>query len=150
MKVVVMFPTAIEAEAFDGTLCDVVVCGVGGAECGAATARVVSEKHPDIVVLAGVAGTYSSRYEVGQTVAVCSEVVADMANALLRCFKRSIWQPTPPKDMMRCVAIRLMAVVHPMWRPMVSMSKIWRAQHFLQPHKLWAFARCNCVPYPIE
>ncbi|MBR2451660.1 MAG: hypothetical protein IKB37_00575 [Rikenellaceae bacterium] len=78
MKVVVMFPTAIEAEAFDGTLCDVVVCGVGGAECGAATARVVSEIHPDIVVLAGVAGTYSSRYEVGQTVAVCSEVVADM------------------------------------------------------------------------
>lgn len=78
MKVVVMFPTAVEAEAFDRTLCDVVVCGVGAVESGATMARVVSEKCPDVVILAGVAGSYSSRYDVGQTVAVRTEIVADM------------------------------------------------------------------------
>ncbi len=78
MKVVVMFPTALEAESFDREVCDVVVCGVGGAECGATTARVISEYHPDIVILAGVAGTYTDNLQFGDTVAVESECVADM------------------------------------------------------------------------
>ena len=85
MKVVVMFPTAIEAEPFDKGLCDVVVCGVGGAECGAATARVVSEYRPDMVILAGVAGSYTERYTFGQTVAVRSEIVADMGRVESWC-----------------------------------------------------------------
>ena len=79
MRVAVLFPTRTEAEFFvPPTGCEVVICGVGMAECGASVARVVAQSHPDLVILAGVAGSYTNRLNYGQTVAVRAESVADM------------------------------------------------------------------------
>jgi nucleoside phosphorylase len=74
-----MFPTEREGAFFapqDGVR--VVHSGVGMAECAAATARLLAEGRPDLVILAGIAGTYTDRLAVGETVVVRSETVADM------------------------------------------------------------------------
>lgn len=52
--------------------------GVGIAECAATTARVIATEQPDLIILAGIAGSYTTQIAVGETVAVESEVVADM------------------------------------------------------------------------
>ena len=59
------------------------ICGVGMAECAANTARLLSDallagRLPDLVVLAGIAGTCIDKFETGDTVAVKSETVADL------------------------------------------------------------------------
>lgn len=86
MKIVVLFPTRVESAPFERRLAEgaclkgvkVEICGVGMAECGACVARVVAAERPDVVVLAGVAGSYSPRLRFGDTVAVAEERVADM------------------------------------------------------------------------
>jgi nucleoside phosphorylase len=48
------------------------------AECGATTARVIAAERPELLILAGIAGTYTEGLVIGETVAVRSEVIADM------------------------------------------------------------------------
>ncbi len=84
MRVVVLFPTHLEAAPFEQRVAEgkcvaeVVICGVGMAECGAGVARCVRESAPDMVVLAGVAGSYTPTLQFGDTVTVAEECVADM------------------------------------------------------------------------
>lgn len=86
-KIHILFPTEVEAKYFepalDGAYGDVRrhVCGVGMAECAAATAHIITALDPDIVILAGIAGTYSDRPAVGETVLVSSETVADLGRS---------------------------------------------------------------------
>jgi nucleoside phosphorylase len=78
-KIVILFPTAKEASFFRNTGgIPVHICGVGMAECATTTARVIATERPDLVILAGIAGTYTAALSIGETVAVGSEVVADM------------------------------------------------------------------------
>lgn len=78
-KIIVMIPTSVEA-AFFCNPGNVIVrhCGVGMAECAAHTAKAIADETPDLIVLAGIAGAYTDRLALGDTVAVGSEVVADM------------------------------------------------------------------------
>jgi nucleoside phosphorylase len=59
------------------------ICGVGMAECAATTAHLLAERHaagqqPCLVILAGIAGTYTGTLKTGDTVAVASETIADL------------------------------------------------------------------------
>jgi nucleoside phosphorylase len=77
-RIVVIVPTRRESTPLVQRGIDVVHCGVGMAECAAATAKLLSESTLDLVILAGIAGTYSDKFAVGQTVIVGSETIADM------------------------------------------------------------------------
>jgi futalosine hydrolase len=48
------------------------------AECAATTARVIATERPDLMILTGIAGSYTEGLAVGETIVVRSEVVADM------------------------------------------------------------------------
>lgn len=77
-NIVIVIPTRQESEFFVRSGIRVVNCGVGMAECAAATARLLASGKPDLVILAGVAGTYTDDIEVGETVAVASETIGDL------------------------------------------------------------------------
>ena len=77
-NIVVVIPTERESALFTPRGIRLVHCGVGMAECAAATARLLAEERPDLVILAGIAGSYTDDLEVGETVAVATETVADL------------------------------------------------------------------------
>ena len=82
MKPIVLFPTELEARIFC-ELCpevEVVISGVGMAATAATLARIsVSQSlHGRVVILAGIAGCYEQRCEVGEVVEVISEVVSEL------------------------------------------------------------------------
>jgi nucleoside phosphorylase len=82
MNPIFLFPTELEARAFCD-LCpeaEVVISGVGMAETAATLARIsVSQSlHGRVVILAGIAGCYEQRCEVGEVVEVISEVVSEL------------------------------------------------------------------------
>lgn len=75
-KITVIVPTAAEAEYMAGIDVRIVIGGVGMVETAAAVARVLAG-NPDVVILAGIAGSYGDKFAVGQTVVVGSERTAD-------------------------------------------------------------------------
>ncbi len=77
-NIVIVIPTDGEATGLIERGLEVVVCGVGMAQCAAVTARVLAEKEPDLVILAGIAGAYTNEVAVGETVIVRSERVGDL------------------------------------------------------------------------
>lgn len=77
-NIVVVVPTEKESFVLEERGIRVVHCGVGMAECAAVTARVICEQKPSLMILAGIAGTYTDEIEIGETVVVASEVIADM------------------------------------------------------------------------
>lgn len=78
-KIIVMVPTAVEAAFIDASGdFSVRCCGVGMAECAAHTAKTIVEKSPDLLILAGIAGTYGGRFAVGDTVAAETETIVDL------------------------------------------------------------------------
>lgn len=81
MRTIVLFPTAGEAEGFRRR-CPAAECeitGVGLAAAAAATARMIVSRRPDLLLLAGIAGTYpTSEIAVGEVVAVAEERVAGL------------------------------------------------------------------------
>jgi nucleoside phosphorylase len=84
-KVIVLVPTVREAEFFaDHRHFQMHICGVGMAECAAKTAELIAESvathgsKPDIMILAGIAGSYSDDLAIGDTVVVESETIADL------------------------------------------------------------------------
>jgi nucleoside phosphorylase len=82
-KILILVPTEKEAAFFALHGLRAHICGVGMAECAAATAGLLAESlavgaRPEYVVLAGIAGSYVDSLAVGDTVAVASETVADL------------------------------------------------------------------------
>lgn len=57
---------------------DVHICGVGMAECAAVVAALLARHKPDLALLAGIAGTCSDHFAIGDTVAVETETIADL------------------------------------------------------------------------
>ena len=79
MKIVVLFPTASEAEFFHREGVEVAFCGVGIAAAAYMTTKVILEKHPDVLIMGGIAGVYPhSSLKVGDTVLVGTEHLADL------------------------------------------------------------------------
>lgn len=83
-NIIVLFPTAMEAEPFTvkyGVRVAVELCGIGLAECAASTARVILQMKPELIILAGIAGAYEGKglYK-GDTVLVTREISADLGS----------------------------------------------------------------------
>lgn len=81
---IILFPTAMEAEPFTlkyGGRAGLEICGIGLTECAAATARIIAEKKPDLLILAGIAGAYKGKgLQKGDTVLVTREISADLGS----------------------------------------------------------------------
>ncbi|WP_035054646.1 phosphorylase family protein [Andreprevotia chitinilytica] len=79
MKIIVLFPTKTEAQYFNHPAAEVAFCGVGLTSAAYATGRVIHERKPDVLIMAGIAGVYpGSRFKIGDTVLVASEREADL------------------------------------------------------------------------
>ncbi len=78
-----LFPTELEAQPFRSKCphAQIVICGVGAAECAASTAAIITEyklrgELPELL-LAGIAGSYSLKdVAIGEVVEVVSEYIA--------------------------------------------------------------------------
>ena len=82
MKPIFLFPTELEARTFC-ELCpevEVVISGVGMAATAATLARISSTQSlaGRVVILAGIAGCYEQRCDIGEVVEVRSEVVSEL------------------------------------------------------------------------
>lgn len=81
-KIIVLFPTWSEAKPFilrHGTETEVWRCGIGAVECAARTAKVIAERNPDLIILAGIAGSYDrATLHKGDTVLISREHSADL------------------------------------------------------------------------
>lgn len=101
MKRLFLFPTGSEAEPFRRLApeAEIRISGVGAAETAVAVARALREGYDDMV-LAGIAGTYDDRLEIGSTVAVCEE----RASGLPAAFAKSYPAVTLPQGMRAVVS----------------------------------------------
>jgi adenosylhomocysteine nucleosidase/futalosine hydrolase len=79
-----MFPTWLEAKDFvlaHGDEYETVRAGIGLAECAARTAKVIAERKPDMLILAGFAGAYpAGNLAKGDTVLVERENSFDLGS----------------------------------------------------------------------
>lgn len=91
MKRIFIFPTIEEAKAFILTepRDPVFVGGVGMAEIAAATVKAVKARKPQLVVLAGIAGTYDRTLRRGEVVEVVTERVAGIPGRYAREYETS-------------------------------------------------------------
>ncbi len=100
-NIVVIVPTQTESVRISGRGIRVVHCGVGMAECAAATAKAIVDLSPSLLILAGTAGAYSDDIEMGETVVVESEVVADLGRlgdgVLTPLFQKTYTSPLRPR-----------------------------------------------------
>ncbi len=90
---IILFPTELEATPFRKARPDaqIIICGVGAAECAATAAEVVASlSEPRTIVLAGVAGSYSLD-DVALTEVV--EVVEECIEALPERFSQRYINP---------------------------------------------------------
>lgn len=79
-SLVFLFPTEVEAAAFRSLMPDaeIIVIGVGMAEAAAMTARYLSLKPADDVILCGIAGACDERLAVCQVVEVVYDRIASL------------------------------------------------------------------------
>ena len=91
-----LFPTELEAKCFRA-LCpnaEVVISGVGMVATAAAIASIDRRKHllaNDVIVLAGIAGTYGGGVAVGDVVEVTSEVCADLPERFRQTYHQKVY-----------------------------------------------------------
>lgn len=79
MKIVVMFPTASEAQWFEAPNVLKVISGVGITDTAYSTLKVIHEHQPDWIILAGIAGYFPhSNLKIGDTRLVSQEVEGDL------------------------------------------------------------------------
>ncbi len=79
----IIVPTEREAAYFADHGLHAHICGVGMAECAAATAGLLAEavaagRKPGLAIIAGIAGSCTDALATGDTVAVVSETIADL------------------------------------------------------------------------
>lgn len=79
MKIVVVFPTATEAQFFSHPQVMTELCGVGLSAAAYRTSKIIAQHKPDWLIMAGIAGVYShSVFHVGDVVLVESECESDL------------------------------------------------------------------------
>ena len=80
-KIHIIFPCAVESERFnnpDENEFEVNIGGVGLCEIGAFTAKLIVEKSPKLIILAGIAGAYpDSGLKIGDCVIIDKEKATD-------------------------------------------------------------------------
>ena len=80
-KAIVIVPTQAEAAHMAGLGAGIVTGGVGMAETAITVARLLRrEPLPEMLILAGIAGTYGDSVGTGESVLVCCERTADLGS----------------------------------------------------------------------
>ncbi len=78
-RIVILFPSKMESRFFNIPNITVRYTGVGLTASAYATVKTIRELHPDILILAGIAGVYThSNLKIGDTVLVSAEHEADL------------------------------------------------------------------------
>ncbi|MFR9602375.1 MAG: hypothetical protein SNG02_00725 [Rikenellaceae bacterium] len=78
---ILIFPTQLEARLFKlySPESHVEICGVGMAACAATVARIAADFPDDMLILAGIAGTYDSEdIAVGEVVEIVEEEIEEL------------------------------------------------------------------------
>lgn len=79
MKILVVFPTATEAQFFKYPQVATAICGVGLSATAYNIGRLIAQHKPDWIIMAGIAGVYThSSFNVGDVVLVESECESDL------------------------------------------------------------------------
>ncbi len=79
MKIVVVFPTATEAQFFSHQQVITELGGVGLSTAAYSTSKIIAKHQPDWLIMAGIAGVYAhSTFAVGDVVLVRSECESDL------------------------------------------------------------------------
>lgn len=87
MKIVVVFPTATEAQFFSHPHALVEIGGVGLSAAAYSTTKIIARHQPDWLIMAGIAGVYTpSSFALGDVVLVGSECEADLGFFTLSGF----------------------------------------------------------------
>ncbi len=79
--IIVLVPTWTEARPFvltHGDTVEVRRCGVGAVACAETAARIIRERHPARLVLAGIAGAYDRSLPKGESLLVVQENLASL------------------------------------------------------------------------
>ncbi len=85
-----VFPTYTEAKLFItlSPLSQVEICGVGLVACAAVVSKIAHENSGEVIVLAGIAGTYlESRVAIGEVVEVVEEHTQELPEKYQVCYK---------------------------------------------------------------
>lgn len=79
MKIVVVFPSALEAQHFEvsNPQIDVLVSGVGGFSTMYSLTKYCIETRPDFIIHAGICGSFDETFQLGEVVNVMIENFAD-------------------------------------------------------------------------
>jgi len=79
MKIMVVFPTATEAQFFSHPQVATAIGGVGLSATSYTTAKLIAQHRPDWLIMAGIAGVYAhSQFNIGDVVLVESECESDL------------------------------------------------------------------------
>lgn len=79
MKIVVVFPTATEAQFFSHPQVITELCGVGLSSAAYRTGKIIAQHKPDWIIMAGIAGVYEhSQFTIDDVVLVKSECECDL------------------------------------------------------------------------
>ncbi len=91
MKITLLFPTEMEAEATRRLRpdLDVRVCGVGMAQTARCVAGLLRAERPDALIMCGIAGSYERECRLGEVVAVASERVAGLPDGFGEEYRAS-------------------------------------------------------------
>ncbi|MEQ1553301.1 MAG: futalosine hydrolase [Ferruginibacter sp.] len=80
MNILVVAATEVEIAPFlaQNSLADVLITGVGVPACMYALTKKLAQKKYDLVIQAGIAGTFKSKFLLGKTFAVKKDLFADL------------------------------------------------------------------------
>lgn len=80
MKILVVAATSSEINSFNARYADaeVLITGVGAPACMYSLTKKIQQTEYDLIIQAGIAGTFNDRFPPGQTVMVQQDVYADL------------------------------------------------------------------------
>ncbi|MFR9661431.1 MAG: hypothetical protein SNF60_05140, partial [Rikenellaceae bacterium] len=84
-----LFPTEMEAARFRAAAPDaeIIICGVGLAECAATLAQIISSGRRERIILAGIAGSHNvETAPIGSVVEIIREETAGLPERFSRCY----------------------------------------------------------------
>ena len=97
MKPLLIFATEAEAAPVRALRPDleIAICGVGVVETAVSVAKIIESKHPEAIVLCGIAGAYDKTLKVGDVVSVVVEQSATLPELYRKSYSATLKLPLP-------------------------------------------------------
>ena len=95
MKPLLIFATEAEAAPVRALRPDleIAICGVGVVETAVSVAKIIESKHPEAIVLCGIAGAYDKTLKVGDVVSVTVEQTATLPAIYRKSYSATLKLP---------------------------------------------------------